>query len=499
METPKPTEETKPCDQQAAEVVPAPPSVEAPLDVEQYCAEGELRSENDSDPREARSEQGTARSFLPIDHSGRTITSRPVQHFFAQTRSRRRWLRYAPAVAVGVLSVADVAAISVAFQAIHSQREANAQRQHAEQALATATESSSQIVLDLSRRLRAFADLPPALSKEILDRTRALQESFVAGGTVAPAALPGAIAALNENALTLESIGDIGGAYDATDRVRQIIEQRLSADPGNTNWQHELSISYERLGGLQLTQRKLQEALKFRQASLALRDRLAAADPSNSAWQRDLGVAYEKIGDVQLALGNLPEAAESYQANLSIRDRLIKADPGNARLARDLAVSYYKLGDLHMAQKNWSEALESYQAGLPISERLAEANPDNEPLHRDLAALSDRIGDAETAQGNLAEGLKSFQVSFLIRERIAKFEPDNTDWQRDLVVSYGKIAKVYREMGRITAAIDGLRRGREILAHLKQLSPGNAVIENYLARFDGQIAELTRDAAAAPE
>jgi hypothetical protein len=177
------------------------------------------------------------------------------------------------AVAVGLLLAAVVAA---ALQAIHSQKVANAQRQQAEQALATATESSSQVVLDLSRRLRAFADLPPALSKEILDRTRALQESFLTVGTATPEVLRGAIAALNENALTLESIGDMGGAYDTCDRVRHIIQQQLSTDPNNTDWQHELSISYERLGRLQLMQGKLQEALKFHQASLTVRDRLVA-------------------------------------------------------------------------------------------------------------------------------------------------------------------------------------------------------------------------------
>jgi hypothetical protein len=50
----------------------------------------------------------------------------------------------------------------------------------------------------------------------------------------------------------------------------------------------------------------------------------------NSEWQRDRSVSYGKVGDVQVAQGNLPAALTSYQAGLAIADRLAKSDPGNA-------------------------------------------------------------------------------------------------------------------------------------------------------------------------
>jgi tetratricopeptide (TPR) repeat protein len=499
MGAPKPTDETKLSELEV--VIPASANAGSRQDVEQAASglDAVYGQEDGLTPHIEQDKPQEADRIPLSDSNGRAITKRLAQslHDFAKASSWRRWwIRRAPAVIATGLLASAAAAVYVALQAIHSQQEADAQRRRAEQALATAIENSSRIVLDLSRRLRAFADLPPALSREILDRMRALQESFIAPGTAGPEASSGAVAALSEIAVTLELVGDVAGAYDTNDHVRQIAERQLSTNPGDTNWQHELSISYEKLGRLRFAQSNFQEALKLYQASLAIRDRLVRADSSNTSRQRDLGVAYEKVGDVHLALGNFAEADNAYQANLAIRDRLIKAEPGDARLARDFAVSQYKLGDLRMAQKNWPGALKSYQAGLPVSERLAKAYPDNEPLQRDLAALNDRIGDAETAQGNLAEGLKSFQAGFVIRDRIVKFEPGNISWQRDLVVSYGKIAKIYRETDRISEAIDALRQGREILARLNRLSPGNAALGNYLARFDGQISELTDGAAA---
>ena len=93
-------------------------------------------------------------------------------------------------------------------------------------------------------------------------------------------------------------------------------------------------------------------ALASYQASLAIRDRLAKSDPGNAGWQRDLSVSYEKVGDVQVAQGNLPAALASYQASLAITDRLAKSDPGNADWQRDLSVSYERVGDVQVAQGN---------------------------------------------------------------------------------------------------------------------------------------------------
>jgi len=398
---------------------------------------------------------------------------------------------------LGALAAMSVVALGAAAYvtsaAIHARNEADDRRQRAEQALLAVTEKTSGFALDLAQHVRAVAGLPPALSKDFTDRIRGLLEQLTAAGEATPEVLHGIVAALDETALNLSAIGDTAGSYDTIDRGRQVIESRLAISPGDTSWQRQMSISYEKQGNVQFAQGNFAEALNSHQASLAIRNRLATADTSNTIWQRDLGVAHEKIGDDELALANFAQAVDAYQASLAIRDRLIKSDPGNALWARDLAVSHYKLGDLHMRQENWPEALESYQAGLPISERLAKVNPDNELWQRDLASLYDRIGDAQAVQGDFADGLKSFQASYAIRDRMAKFEPGDIGWQRDLAASFGKIAEVYRQTTRIPEAIEAARKGREIVTRLSRLSPGNATLRRYLAHFD-EIAALTGNA-----
>ena len=97
---------------------------------------------------------------------------------------------------------------------------------------------------------------------------------------------------------------------------------------------------------MQQAQGNLAAALASYQASLDIRDRLAKSDPGNTVWQRDLSVSYIKVGDVEVAQGNLPAALTSYQSSLAIVDRLAKSDPSNAGWQHDLSRSYIKVGDV---------------------------------------------------------------------------------------------------------------------------------------------------------
>ena len=103
----------------------------------------------------------------------------------------------------------------------------------------------------------------------------------------------------------------------------------------------DLSISYEqsrqRADGAGQSDGRAEASYQAEPRHL---DRLAKSDPGNADWQRDLSFSYSNIGDVQKAQGDLPAALTSYQAGLAICDRLAKSDPSNAGWQRDLSVSY---------------------------------------------------------------------------------------------------------------------------------------------------------------
>ena len=66
---------------------------------------------------------------------------------------------------------------------------------------------------------------------------------------------------------------------------------------------------------------------------VAIRERLAKSGPGNTGWQRDLSVSYEKIGGVHEAQGDLKAALKSYSNEIAIAERLAQSDPDGGKKA----------------------------------------------------------------------------------------------------------------------------------------------------------------------
>jgi tetratricopeptide (TPR) repeat protein len=85
-------------------------------------------------------------------------------------------------------------------------------------------------------------------------------------------------------------------------------------------------VSCNRVGDLLRAQGNLDGALAAHRESLAIATRLVDQDKSNTDWQRDLSVSYDKVGDVLSAQGKLMEALNAYQQSLNIRRTLADQD-----------------------------------------------------------------------------------------------------------------------------------------------------------------------------
>jgi CHAT domain/SEFIR domain/AAA ATPase domain len=104
------------------------------------------------------------------------------------------------------------------------------------------------------------------------------------------------VAMLETDALL--SAGDLAAATRQLHVIHQHAERRAAADPANTGWQRDLSVSHEKLGNVATAAGDLAAARAAYQASLDIAERLAAADPANTGWQRDLSVMQQKIDNL---------------------------------------------------------------------------------------------------------------------------------------------------------------------------------------------------------
>ena len=176
-------------------------------------------------------------------------------------------------------------------------------------------------------------------------------------------------------------------------------------------------MSHNNIGHLQRRLGKTDAALKAFQDSLAIRQTLTKLDPSNTEFQRDLSVSYEIIGDLQLRLGNTDNASKAYQDSLAIRQTLTKLDPSNTEFQRDLSVSHNNIGYLQLRLGNANAALKAYQDSLAIRQTLIKLDPSNTKFQRDLCASYSKLYDGYKAKNDFATAKTQLETALqLIKE-----------------------------------------------------------------------------------
>ncbi|MES2938123.1 MAG: hypothetical protein V4864_10595 [Pseudomonadota bacterium] len=281
-------------------------------------------------------------------------------------------------------------------------------------------------------------------------------------------------------------VGRSGNAL-ASFEAGMVIAQKLAAgDPGNSEWQRNLSVSHIRIGNAQVAQGDLGAAMASYKASMVIRQKLAASDPDNSEWQRGMSISHNKIGDIQVAQGDLGGAMANYQAGMVIAQNLAAGDPDNGLWQRDLSVSHIRIGNAQVAQGDLGAAMVSYQAGMVIAQDLAAGAPGNSLLQRDLSISHDRIGGVQVAQGDLAAALANFKAGMVIRQKLAASDPGNSQWQSDFAVSAWQLGTLPSNTVELRRA--ALQQGLDVVEQLRR--------QNKLASADAGFPELFRKALA---
>lgn len=346
--------------------------------------------------------------------------------------------------------------------------------------------------IELARLHRAAGSLPQARRAADAARQHAAEdrETMVANGELGDIAI---------------AEGDLPTARHHFTAAMQAAQDRAYSDPGDAEWQHDLSVSHDKLGTVAVAKGDLAGAASAYRASLTIREALAARDPGNATWQRDLSVSHDQLGNVAAAQGDLAGAASAYRASLTIREALAARDPGNAEWQHDLSVSHNKLGDVAVAQGDLAGAATAYRASQDIFDVLAARDPGNAKWQRDLSVNHNKLGDVASAQGDLAGAAMAYRASLAIREALSARDRGNAAWQRDLSVSHNKLGDVAVAQGDLAGAAAAYRASQTIGEALAARGPDNAewqrdlfICHDRLGRLaeaggdrEGAIAEFT--------
>ena len=145
------------------------------------------------------------------------------------------------------------------------------------------------------------------------------------------------LAVLNVLIRLYSSVGNSSKALELTDDMVSFAQIRSDSDPKNTDWQRDLSVSFNKVAGILEAQGEREKALLEYRKSLVIREKLASSDPKNTDWQTDLVVSYWKIS----------ELATPEDATALLRDAL------NILIKVDAA------GGLRANQKGWQAMVQA--------------------------------------------------------------------------------------------------------------------------------------------
>jgi tetratricopeptide (TPR) repeat protein len=267
--------------------------------------------------------------------------------------------------------------------------------------------------------------------------------------------------------------GDRSGALKSYKEGFVIADKLAKSDPGNTEWQRNLSVYFSKVGDVQVAQGDLPDALKSYEDGLAITDRLAKSNLDNAAWQRDLTLYFSKLGDVQAARDDQSAALVNYEEGLAVMEKLAKSNPGDVSLQRDLSAYLVRIGSLQIARNDLTAALKSYENGLAIMDKLAKSDPGNDGWQRDLSAYYSGIGNMKVAQGDRPGALKSYRDGLAITDRLARLDPGNAIWQRDLSLTFEKIGDVQIAQNDLPGALKSYKDSLAIKDRTAKSDPGN--------------------------
>jgi len=230
---------------------------------------------------------------------------------------------------------------------------------------------------------------------------------------------------------TLGKLGYLSVMQALNARIRKYHEDH-PAEAGDREAEGQRGMALDQQGDVLRAQGDHDGALKSYRESLAIFAKMAKQDPANTDWQHYLAGSYNKVGDALRARwSGLPAALQSYRDALTISEKLAKQNPANADWQRELSLCYLRIGDVTSLQGDLKEAVSNYGDGLAILTKLPRQEQDNVVTQHIFSKFYRNLGDVLSGlsvvlgAGALPDALARYRDCLGIVEKLAKDDPSN--------------------------------------------------------------------------
>jgi serine/threonine protein kinase len=283
--------------------------------------------------------------------------------------------------------------------------------------------------------------------------------------------------------------GDVDSARSMTPARKgiAIAERVAAAQPGNEEALFALSDGHSMLGITLRRRNRLAEALDELRKAAQLREALVAARPLNIRYQHDLMISYSKLGDllgpINPSLMDGPAALENYRKALALAERLSTADPADKGAAFDHGMALLTTGFAIQADRDHAPAaLALLRQALAAFEALAQADPASARLQSSIAIAHQYIALRLTGAGDTAAALRSDREAIRIAQALIARDARNLTAQRIICANGQEAAKTLAAGGQRTEALDFSRRAIAAAEAARAIDGANAIVQALLPR-----------------
>lgn len=244
-----------------------------------------------------------------------------------------------------------------------------------------ASELSDAALLQRARALSLSAQV--AYLRNDYDGASKLYREAMAGTGEAVRRDPNDPQRLFDHAQNVFSIGELarsqGQAKQAEAAFREykrLADRMIALEPHNLRWRVEVFYANENLGIILLNQRRFDEAAGRFEGSLRPMESLVSIDPGNMEYQKELSNVLAWLADAERARGRLDAAISLRERQVAFLRRLAR-EKANVDFQRQLIPAHQALGSLLVSRGQIEPGIEHMRLAVAVADRLIPIEPDN--------------------------------------------------------------------------------------------------------------------------
>ena len=260
--------------------------------------------------------------------------------------------------------------------------------------------------------------------------------------------------------------GDMPAALTAFRRARDTTAELLARTPDNAQriFEHAQSVFWVGYYDWQYGNVPAGEQAMLEYQHLA--SRLVARDPGNMDWQAELSYSHSNLGVMLLDEGRPREAITQFEMSRLANVRRVAAKPDDDTAKFDLGQDYSWLSSAQALDLRFDEAQRLRQQEMMLYTAVLQREPRNAVALERMMIAHRLLASLQLAHGEIAAAASQAAEASRMADMQLQLEPDNTDWIQAAAKSRLMQADLFNWQGQPRQAQVELERARPLVAEL---------------------------------